>query len=37
MKILAFNTEYVGFAHIRIDIKYKRYAEPNADVCVDGI
>ena len=34
MKILAFNTEYVGFAHIRINIKY---AELNADVCVDGI
>ncbi len=35
MKILASNTEYVGFAHIRINIKM--CAEPNADVCVDGI
>ncbi len=35
MKILAFNTEYVGFAHLRINIKM--CAELNAEVCVDGI
>jgi len=34
MKILTYNTEYVGFTHIRINIKY---AELNADVCADGI
>jgi len=35
MKILASNTEYVGFAHIRINIKI--CTELNADVCVDRI
>ncbi len=35
MKILAYNTEYVGFAHIRINIKM--CAELNANVCVYGI
>ena len=35
MKILASNTEYVSFAHIRINIKM--CAKLNADVCVDGI
>ena len=35
MKILAYNTEYVGFAHIRINIKI--CAELNANVCVDEI
>lgn len=35
MKILAFNTEYVGFAHLRINIKI--CTELNANVCVDGI
>lgn len=35
MKILAFNTEYVGFAHILINIKM--CAELNANVCIVGI
>lgn len=35
MKILAYNTEYVGFARIQINIKI--CAELNANVCVDGI
>ena len=35
MKILTSNAEYVGFAHIRINIKM--CAELNADVCVDRI
>ncbi len=35
MKILAYNTEYVGFARIQINIKI--CAELNANVCVDEI
>ena len=35
MKILAFNTEYVGFCSY--SDKYKRCAELNANMCVDGI
>lgn len=35
MKILSSTTEYVGFAHILINIKM--CAELNANVCIIGI